>query len=35
MGLAIKVICPDHGIIWRKNPGKIIQAYADWSRRNR
>jgi flavorubredoxin len=25
------MICPDHGIIWRKDPGKIIQAYAKWS----
>lgn len=31
MGLEIKVICPDHGIMWRKDPGKIIKAYADWS----
>ncbi len=31
MKLAIKTICPDHGIIWRKDPGKIIQAYVDWS----
>lgn len=32
MGLPIKMICPDHGIIWRNNPGKIIEAYARWSR---
>ena len=31
MKLAIKTICPDHGIIWRTDPGKIIQAYVDWS----
>jgi flavorubredoxin len=31
-GLSIKMICPDHGIIWRDNPGKIIDAYARWSR---
>jgi len=31
MGLAIDVICPDHGIMWRKEPGKIISAYVDWS----
>jgi len=31
MGLEIKVICPDHGIIWRKDPGKIINAYVQWS----
>jgi flavorubredoxin len=26
------MICPDHGVIWRKDPGKIISAYAKWSR---
>ena len=31
-GLAIDMICPDHGIIWRKDPGKIIDAYARWSK---
>ncbi|MFZ5570458.1 MAG: FprA family A-type flavoprotein [Thermodesulfobacteriota bacterium] len=31
MGLEIRMICPDHGIIWRKNPAAIIQAYVDWS----
>ncbi len=31
MGLDIKVICPDHGIIWRKDPGRIINAYAEWA----
>jgi flavorubredoxin len=30
LGLDIKMICPDHGIIWRKNPGKIIDAYVKW-----
>jgi flavorubredoxin len=32
MGLPIRMICPDHGVIWRENPGKIIEAYAEWSR---
>ena len=32
LGLKIDMICPDHGIIWRKDPGKIINAYAKWSR---
>jgi len=31
LGLEIEMICPDHGIIWRKDPGKIINAYAKWS----
>jgi flavorubredoxin len=32
MGLPIDMICPDHGVLWRKDPGKIIDAYARWSR---
>jgi len=31
-GLEINMICPDHGIIWRNDPGKIIAAYDKWSR---
>jgi flavorubredoxin len=31
MGLAIDMICPDHGIIWREDPLKIINAYVEWS----
>ncbi len=31
MGLKIGMICPDHGIMWRKDPAKIVQAYAEWS----
>jgi flavorubredoxin len=26
------MICPDHGIIWRKDPQKIIDAYVRWCR---
>ncbi|HEX8947593.1 MAG TPA: FprA family A-type flavoprotein [Dissulfurispiraceae bacterium] len=29
MGLEIEVIAPDHGIIWRADPGKAIQMYMD------
>jgi flavorubredoxin len=32
MNLKINMICPDHGIIWRDNPSKIIEAYDTWSR---
>lgn len=28
-GLEIDMIAPDHGVIWRKDPGKIIQKYLD------
>jgi flavorubredoxin len=30
--LEFKMICPDHGIIWRKDPQKIINAYVQWCR---
>jgi flavorubredoxin len=29
LGLAIDMIAPDHGIIWRKDPNKILQMYID------
>lgn len=29
MGLEIDMIAPDHGIIWRGNPGRILQMYSD------
>lgn len=32
MGLEFNMICPDHGIIWRKDPAKIINAYVKWSK---
>jgi len=32
MGLDIDMIAPDHGLIWRKSPGGIIEAYRKWSR---
>ena len=31
MQLKFKVIAPSHGIIWRKEPGKIIDAYQRWA----
>ncbi len=34
LGLEIDMICPDHGVIWRKDPTKIIHAYVEWSRQN-
>jgi flavorubredoxin len=30
--LDIRMICPDHGVIWRRDPGKIIAAYQRWCR---
>ena len=32
MGLQIDTICPDHGIIWRNDPSKIINRYVEWSK---
>jgi flavorubredoxin len=31
MGLEVDLIAPDHGLIWRNHPGRIIEAYATWS----
>jgi flavorubredoxin len=30
LGLEFNMLCPDHGVIWRKDPGKIIDAYVRW-----
>ncbi len=30
MNLPIDMIAPSHGIIWRKDPMKIVNAYLDW-----
>jgi flavorubredoxin len=32
MKLDIRLICPDHGVIWRQEPGKIVKAYLEWCR---
>jgi flavorubredoxin len=34
MGIPIEIIAPDHGVIWRKDPSKIINAYLQWSADN-
>lgn len=31
LNLPFKVIAPSHGIIWRKDPQKIIDAYTSWA----
>jgi flavorubredoxin len=31
MGIPIDMIAPSHGLIWRKDPKRIIQAYVEWS----
>lgn len=32
MGVPITMIAPSHGIIWRKDPGKIINSYVSWAK---
>ena len=32
MGVPIKMIAPSHGVIWRKDPGKIINSYLGWAK---
>src|SRR4030042_627439 len=31
LGVAPVMIAPSHGVIWRSNPAKIVNAYLDWS----
>ncbi|MFH0897172.1 MAG: MBL fold metallo-hydrolase [Candidatus Bathyarchaeota archaeon] len=31
LGLKINMIAPSHGMIWRSNPMKIVEAYINWS----
>ena len=30
MQLPIRMLAPDHGVVWRGNPGRIIEAYGRW-----
>jgi anaerobic nitric oxide reductase flavorubredoxin len=32
MNLPLNMICPAHGIIWRKNPEQIIEKYSEWAK---
>ncbi len=32
-GLEIRVIAPSHGLIWRKDPKKIVELYARWAKK--
>ncbi len=31
-GISLKMIAPSHGIIWRKDPLKIVDAYLSWAK---
>jgi len=35
MDLKIDMICPDHGVLWRREPERIIEAYERWSRQEK
>ena len=30
-GMPIEVVAPSHGLIWRENPGRILELYQTWS----
>lgn len=30
-GVDVKVIAPSHGLVWRKNPGRIVELYKKWA----
>ena len=32
MNIPIKIIAPSHGVIWRRDPAKIINAYVSWAK---
>ena len=31
MNLPLAMICPSHGVIWRRNPEQIVEKYLQWS----
>ena len=35
LGLPIDIIAPDHGPVWRKDPGNIVGLYSKWSEQKR
>jgi flavorubredoxin len=35
LGLEFNLICPDHGVYWRKDIHQIIDAYVDWANQER
>ena len=30
-GMPIEIVAPSHGLIWRENPGRILELYQTWS----
>ena len=33
LNLPLQMICPSHGVIWRKNPVQIVEKYLSWASR--
>ncbi len=31
LNLPVDIICPSHGVIWRKNPTQIVEKYIEWA----
>ncbi|MBO4499896.1 MAG: MBL fold metallo-hydrolase [Bacteroidaceae bacterium] len=31
MQLPVRMICPSHGVIWKENPGQIVEQYLKWA----
>lgn len=31
MNLPLAMICPSHGVVWRDNPGQIVERYLQWA----
>lgn len=31
MNLPVDIIAPSHGVVWRENPGRIVEKYAEWA----
>lgn len=30
-GLPVSIIAPSHGLVWRENPGRIVELYQEWA----
>jgi len=31
LGLPVEIICPSHGVIWRRDPTRIVEQYLKWA----
>ncbi len=32
LGIPVDMICPSHGVIWKKNPLQIVEQYMEWAK---